>query len=219
MNIVPQHSIDSDALKANLLETAEYVEIRSDLTGLLEAVERYRGIHTRLENLLLEICHPYRNWNIILPLLRSFVLKNFQHYLKTDYGPQACAQFLDLFFEAVDDSLRNEMLLAQVFEAQWDWIDKLITQLSGDNLQAFEKPLNYCFSRFIALATSDEHTLLSLIHGRQSVKRVLARLHQLVERTGVDYDMGTAVELLRLVLKINYTYWLQEEDPSVWFST
>ncbi len=218
MNIVPQHRIDSDALKANLLETAEYVEIRSDLAGLLEAVERYRGIHTRLENLLLEICHPYRNWNIILPLLRSFVLKNFHHYLKTDYGPQACAQFMGLFFEAVDDSLRNETLLAQVFEAQWDWIDKLTTQLDGDNLQAFEKPLNDCFSRFIELGTEDAQALLSLIHGRQSVKRVIAKLHQLVERTGVDYDMRIAVELVRLVLKINYVYWLQEDDPLAWLS-
>ncbi|NNK14989.1 MAG: hypothetical protein HKP52_12190, partial [Desulfofustis sp.] len=60
MNTVSHRSIDSDALKANLLETAEHVEIRADLMRLLEAVEKYRGIHTRLEVLLYEICHPYR---------------------------------------------------------------------------------------------------------------------------------------------------------------
>ena len=88
MKAVTQSSIDSDALKANLLETAEQVEIRPDLLGLLEAVEKYRGIHASLESLLYEICHPYRNWSLILPLLRSFVLKNFHHYHKLDYGPQ-----------------------------------------------------------------------------------------------------------------------------------
>ena len=102
MNTATTRSIDSDALKANLLETAEQVEIRPDLYPLLRAVEKYRGIHSRLESLLYEICHPYRNWNIILPLLRSFVLKNFHHYAKTDYGPDAFNIFSDLFFEAID---------------------------------------------------------------------------------------------------------------------
>ena len=58
MNTATQSSIDSDALKANLLETAEQVEIRPDLAGLLQAVETYRGIHARLESLLYEVCHP-----------------------------------------------------------------------------------------------------------------------------------------------------------------
>ena len=102
MNTVSHHSIESDALRANLLETAEHVEIRADLMRLLEVVEKYRGIHTRLEGLLYEICHPYRNWSIILPLLRSFVLKNFQHYLKTGCGPEAFTLFSGLFFEAAE---------------------------------------------------------------------------------------------------------------------
>ncbi len=217
MNTASPRSIDSDALKANLLETAEYVEIRPDLVGLLEAVEKYRGIHTRLESLLLEICHPYRNWNIILPLLRSFVLKNFHHYLKTDYGPEAFTLFSDLFFEAVDDSLRNDALLAQVFESQWDWVDKLTTQLAGRNLVAFEKPLNDCFSRFITLGNKDEGVLINLIHGRQSVKRVIGKLYRLLESAGVVYDLQSAAELVQLVLKVNYDYWLQEDDPFSWF--
>ena len=149
MNTVSQRSIDSDALKANLLETAEQVEIRADLIRLLEVVEKYRGIHTRLEGLLYEICHPYRNWTIILPLLRSFVLKNFQHYIKTGCGPEAFSLFSGLFYEAARDSIKNSGLLSQICEAHWDWIDTLTSQLNGNDLAAFEQPLNDTFDRFI----------------------------------------------------------------------
>ena len=73
--------IDSDALKANLLETAGHVEIATELLPLLEMVEQYRGLHVTLEKLLYEVCHPFRNWKLILPQLRSFALKNIGHYI------------------------------------------------------------------------------------------------------------------------------------------
>ncbi len=216
MNTATHRSIDSDALKANLLETAEHVEIRPDLIRLLEAVEKYRGIHTRLESLLYEICHPYRNWNIILPLLRSFVLKNFQHYIKTGNGPEAFNLFSGLFFEAIDDSLKNSGLLGQIFEAQWDWIDKLAGQLNSKDLAAFEQVLNDCFSRFIDLGNEDEEILIHLIHSRQSVKRVIGKLYRQIERFDIDWDLQTPVRLVQLVLRTNYEYWLQEDDPLAW---
>ena len=218
MNTATHRSIDSDALKANLLETAEQVEIRADLLRLLEVVEKYRGIHTRLETLLYEICHPYRNWNIILPLLRSFVLKSFQHYLKTGSGPEAFTLFSGLFFEAAEDSLKNSSLLGQIFEAHWDWIDKLASQSSGDDLAALEQGLNDTFNRFIDLGVEDRQVLINLIHGRQSVKRVVERLRSQIERLGITWDFQPATRLLKLVLQINYDYWLQEEDPFSWLT-
>ena len=218
MNTLSHRSIDSDALKANLLETAEHVEIRADLIPLLEAVEKYRGIHTRLESLLYEICHPYRNWNIILPLLRSFVLKNFQHYIKIDIGPEAFKIFSGLFFEATHDSLRNSGLLSQIFEAHWDWIDKLASQLNGDQLTEFEHEINHAFNHFIDLATEGDDVLIHLIHGRQSVKRVVARLKAQMERFSIDWDLAPAARLVRLVLGINYDYWLKEDDPLSWLT-
>ncbi|MBT8346500.1 MAG: phosphoenolpyruvate synthase [Desulfofustis sp.] len=216
MNTVSHRSIDSDALKANLLETAEHVEIRADLMRLLEAVEKYRGIHTRLEVLLYEICHPYRNWSIILPLLRSFVLKNFQHYLKTGCGPEAFALLSGLFFEAAEDSLKNSVLLAQIFEAHWDWMDKLAGMLNQNELKAFEQGFNDTFTHFSAIGAADELVLIHLIHGRQSVKRVTERLNRQIEHHGIEWDFMPATNFLKLVLQINYDYWLQEDDPRGW---
>ena len=218
MNTLSHRSIDSDALKANLLETAEQVEIRADLLRLLEAVEKYRGIHTRLEGLLYEICHPYRNWNLILPLLRSFVLKNFQHYLKTGCGPEAYTLFSGLFFEAAEDSLKNSILLGHIFEAHWDWIDKLASTFKPDELEAFEQGINDTFNRFSKIGAEDEQVLIHLIHGRQSVKRVTERLSRQIERHGIDWDFIPVATLLKRVLRINYDYWLQEDDPRRWLA-
>ncbi|MFA6900197.1 MAG: hypothetical protein WC256_08325, partial [Desulfurivibrionaceae bacterium] len=67
--------LESDALKANLLETAvDSVTIDDALLPLLEIVNSYRGISKTIETLLYEVSHPFRNWKMILPRLRSFVL-------------------------------------------------------------------------------------------------------------------------------------------------
>jgi pyruvate,orthophosphate dikinase len=211
------HTIESDALRANLLETAEQVEIRSDLQPLLEAVARYRGLHSNLENLLYEICHPYRNWSLIIPSLRGFILKNFHHYKKSAYGPESLGLFSGLFFEALRDSARNEALVTKIFEAQWAWLDKLVSQLEAEDLLRFEQPINTMLMDFVALDEHENAILLHLIHSQQSVKRVVNRLIHLCERTSVDIDLLPASRLLYVVLQKNYEYWLAEDDPLPWF--
>ncbi|THB75509.1 MAG: phosphoenolpyruvate synthase [Desulfobulbaceae bacterium] len=211
-------NIESDALRANLLETAtEHVEIRPDLKSLLEVVRKYRGIHTSLENLLSEVCHPYRNWNLLLPLLRGFVLKNFNHYRRHEQGPHAFEQFSGLFFEALDDNLRNSVLLSQIFEAQCAWLDKLISQLEKDDLPRFEPAINRMLRRIEELDGVDESLLIHLVHGPHSMKRVIKRLIDLSTRVDVTIDLEPAASLMHLILQKNYTYWLNEDDPLPWF--
>ncbi|MBE0585404.1 MAG: phosphoenolpyruvate synthase [Desulfofustis sp.] len=215
--ISAERHIDSDALKANLLETAEQVEIRADLLPLLAAVEKFRGIHSQLESLLYEICHPYRNWQLILPLLRGFVLKNYHHYSKGEVGPSSFRLFSGLFFEALTDSPKNPLLLSQIFEAQWAWLDKLVSQLEADDLERFEPVINELMGRLVILNAQDSEILMYLVHGQQSVKRVIKRLLHLCDRSAVRLDLGPVVELLRVFLRKNYDYWLGEDDPLPWF--
>ena len=95
--------IDSDALRANLLETAGEVVIAKELEPLLDIVSRYKGIHTSLESLLYEICHPFRNWSLIIPLFRSFALRNSNHFIRHENGPQAMRLLGQIYFEAIKD--------------------------------------------------------------------------------------------------------------------
>ena len=88
-------TIESDALRANLLETAtDEVIIDPSLALLEEVVEKYKGISKNLHDLLYEVCHPYRNWKMLVPRLRAFVLKNINHYFKHEKGPEAFDRFM-----------------------------------------------------------------------------------------------------------------------------
>lgn len=134
-------NIESDALTANLLETAEEVTIDAELQPLLDIVVQYKGLHNTLESLLYEICHPYRNWNILVPQLRSFVLKNSTYYMRHEKGPRAFTLFAGIFVVATKDSEKNSKLLSQIIEAQVAWVAKMVDRSAippGKHLCSFQ---------------------------------------------------------------------------------
>ena len=57
--VIDTLAIESDALRANLQETAtDEVTIDPSLVVLEEIVENYKGISNNLHKLLYEVCHP-----------------------------------------------------------------------------------------------------------------------------------------------------------------
>ena len=122
----PPLPLASDALKANLRETAGPVVINPLYTPLQEIVSRFQGLSVKLEALLYEISHPYHNWKLIIPELRAFALKNLSHYRDHERGPEAFSLFMGIFFDALKDSCRNDQLLQRIMEAMLAYADKLI---------------------------------------------------------------------------------------------
>ncbi len=209
--------IESDALKANLLETAEEVVIGPELTPLLDMVRKYKGIHTSLESLLYEICHPFRNWSLILPLFRSFVLKNSNHFIRHSQGPLAVKLFAGLFFEAITDSEKNSALLSQIIEAKLAWIEKLINLFTVDDLQRCEKALNDVFVQMQQLEDGESPIMLHIVQGQHPMKKLAMQLYEFHLSSEVDFDYFPVTSLMRTVLLKNYGYWLTEDDPMPWF--
>ena len=210
--------IESDALKANLLETATgKVEIDEELRVLLEVVERYKGLHSSLERLLYEVCHPFRNWKMILPQLRSFVLKNSGHYRTHQKGPEAFRLFANLFFAALEDCRRDPALLSQVVAAKMAWLDKMVNLFSQEDLVRFGTPLNELFTRIDLLGRDGDAIIMHIVRGQHSVKKLAARLVALGDDGTVAFDYGPLASMIRTVLGKNYHYWLQEDDPLQWF--
>jgi pyruvate, orthophosphate dikinase len=152
--------LDSDALKANLLETAGHVEIDPELRLLLEVVANYQGLHSTLEKLLLEVCHPFRNWKMVLPSLRSFALKNSNLYRLHPQGPLAFALFSRLFFEAIRDSLRDPLLLSQAVAAKMVWLDRVLGRFTTADFDRFETELNLVLGRLTELAAQERPVFL-----------------------------------------------------------
>lgn len=210
-------SIESDALKANLLETAGQVVISPELLPLLEVVEPFKGLHATLEKLLYEVCHPFRNWKIVLPQLRSFVLKNFNHYKVHEKGPTAYRLFSGLFMEALQDTKRDPQLLSQVVGAKLVWLDKLVSSFVAEDLQRFGPELNQVFLQLAALDKSDRAIMLQIVHGQHPLNKVARRLLEVAGENQGEFDFLPLAKLVQTILHRCYGYWLQEDDPLSWF--
>lgn len=213
-----QPSIESDALKANILETAvEEVVIDPSFQVLADIVRDYRGIQSNLENLLYEISHPFRNWNIILPQLRGFVLKNIEHYRKHKNGPEAFSLFSSIFINAALDSKKNEQTISLAFESLLAYVEKLVVKESPE-LKAYEEALENCFNK---LSDLDDETLLFIVQGQHPIKKIATHLIHAADKLHeqekpVSFKLHAIAKLSKRILSLNYKYWLNEEDPYIW---
>lgn len=208
----------SDALRANLEETAGEVVVDPVYAPLREVVEKYQGLAAKLDHLLLEVHHPYRNWNFIIPELRAFVLKNISHYLRHEKGPDCFRLFNDLFLAALFDSRKNGKIVALVMEAMLAYIDKVVSNISLDGLHSYEKEFNAVFRTLIDLDQTEGQLMMYMVQGHHPMKKVAIKLVSFsTENPSITFDYEPAARLLRKILVLNYGYWLGEDDPLPWF--
>ncbi len=211
-------AIQSDALKANLQETAHEVEIDPKYNPLQEIVQNYQGLSTKLEGLLYEVSHPFRNWKMILPELRAYVLKNIPHFVKHEQGPHAFTLFSSIFFEALHDSTKNEQLVTRIIEAMLAYADKLVKSLSPEGLVSYHDELNAFFRKLSGLNDSMPSVMMLIVQGHHPVRRLVKQVVELyMQLPEKDFDLLAVAELMQLILQRNYEYWLGEEDPLPWF--
>ena len=209
--------IESDALRANLLETAGEVVIADDLRLLLDMVHKYRGIHANLEKLLYEICHPFRNWNLILPQLRSFVLKNSNHFIAHPQGPESFRLFSRIFLGVVEDSRRSPGLLDQTAGALILWLEKIVSLLDENSILRFAEPLNELLCRLGQEGEEENLLLTHIVHGQHPIKKFAARILELADDNTSSFDFLPLAGFARTVQQKTYVSWLQEDDPLPWF--
>lgn len=209
-------AIESDALKANLLETAGKVVIDAELQLLLDVVEPYKGLHSTLEKLLYEVCHPFRNWKIVLPQLRSFALKNVNYYRTDARGPEAFALFARLFVEALHDTARDPQLLALSVGAVMTWLDKQLQKFSKEDLQRFGPEINRLLMTLCELHGTDKVILMQFVHGQYPLAKLGKKILILGREEGV-LDFYAFARFVQITQELCYDYWLSENDPLPWF--
>ncbi len=205
-----QDLFESDALRINLEETAvEQVAVDPKYEVLRETVADYRGISKTLDTLLFELNHPFKNWEIILPELRAFALKNFNPYARHPKGPQAVSVILDVFLDGVTSSGRED-LQARAVEYLVGYLEKIVTEITPSNRESFLPVVKACLRR---LSSMPENTFFLLASSHTPLKRVgQALLRKLPEGPG----LGEFNELMVHSLRAAYAYWLKEEDPWTW---
>ncbi len=235
-------AIDSDALKANLQETAvEEVAIAPEQRVLADMAKDYKGINQAISELLLEINHPFRNWSLVLPKLRAFILRHTLLYARQARGPEALGQIVDIHLTAIGqawdnlkakrlaasslgqgagvlagsvDSPKNwDSILAQAVESLLAYLEKFIAELDGENLVRHQTALNRALAEIVGL---DEHVLMLMGQGYHPIRKIATAL--LATGQPVGFELGPFVNLYSRLLVNDYRYWLGEEDPLPWFT-
>ena len=104
MPVPAEPAIQSQALTANLKETAGAVHVDPRYAPLTAIVARQPGLAAKMDALLHEVSHPFRNWPLIIPELRSYAMKNVGAYRDHEQGPEAFSLFCDIFFTALGEA-------------------------------------------------------------------------------------------------------------------
>ncbi|XOF33942.1 MAG: PEP/pyruvate-binding domain-containing protein [Candidatus Electrothrix sp. YB6] len=217
----PQSSaFTSKAWEANKLETASKVQIPERFRLLQEVVVRYQGLAAKLDQLLYEISHPFRNWQLIITELRPFVLKNFTHYRRHEQGPACFGLFTGIFLDALRDSRKNGKVIAMTMEAMLAYADKLISSLDADALPLYRDELDAFFDSLAGLDAIDETVMMYMVQGHHPMKKMAQHLIK-IGRVNEDvfFSCASLARLMNKILFLNYTYWLSEENPQPWFES
>ena len=133
----------SKALEINLRTSRVEVTLDPKYLILKEIVSRFHGILERLDSFLIEVCHPYKNWNFIVTEARSFCLNNFHLFRDHPQGPQGAALFVDIFLEALAQA-KKEPVRADAADHLLTYLHKIISD-SGPELDRFAEPLAWAF--------------------------------------------------------------------------
>ena len=210
----------SKAWEANKEETASIVEIPERFRVLQEVVARYQGVATKLEHLLYEISHPYRNWQMIIPELRPFVLKNFNQYCRHEQGPACFLLFTEIFLDALSESKKNGKVVSMSMESLLAYADKLIASLQTDSLPQYREQLDSFFDRLARLDEIDGTVMMYMVQGHHPMKKMAQHLIK-IGRGHEDtfFSCAPLARLMKKVLQLNYSYWLSEENPQPWFES
>lgn len=204
----------SSALIANLQETAVAdIIIDPHRLVLLDLIKSFKGLHNTLYDLLYEIHHPYRNWNIILPRLRTFVLKNVAHFCRSNEGPKSFGIFADIFLQALEETRKNRTLVNLGMESLLAYVERVIITAKQE-LDQYEAELANLFN---SLHDLDNEILMCMVQGHHPMKKVVMSLVAFREQDGASFNVHSAARLMKKVLILNYIYWLSVEDPLPWF--
>ncbi len=204
---------DSDALRANLLETAvDHVLIDPRHKILREPVNGYSGLIKGLDKLLYELNHPFRNWRLILPEFRSFVLKNNSRYLNHEAGPDCALTILQVFLEALEES--GKFISAEeVAEAISAYLDKLVSDLSSEQIPVYLDTLSRIFTQLGSLSKKNLLILSSSYHPIRSTLKNLAAKVQSTE-SEAEFDWHPFCSFQSSCLHYTYDFWLEQDDPA-----
>jgi pyruvate,orthophosphate dikinase len=209
--------IASEALRANLEATAvREIEFDSSYQVLRDAVKDYQGIIKAVDNLLFELHHPFRNWEVVIADLRSFALKNLATYSRSPQGHEAIRVLLDTFSDVISQAPENDQKTEAV-NGLLAFLEKIIQKVDTEKLLTILPDIEHIFHR---LKESNAHVIKAVAKSYHPVSHLIQNLSNRLEGQKIPPELwDKAGRLLVEVHKATSQYWLEQEDPFNWLNS
>ena len=197
----------SSALQVNLERTAARVEIPERYGDLLRAVEGHYGISERTRELLIELNHPFKNWDYVLTQLKTLAIGDFYDLNAHPDGRAALAAILDIHFEVMFADAAQETKEKAV-RFLFDFLNTVISksgmQLPG-NMPLFSRTID----RLLELSLKDDGIVRKISSYIREMASFLLRAE-----AAAPFRLGL---LLGRAFTAAYKFWLSQPDPAQWF--
>ncbi len=148
--------LQSSALQVNLERTAAKVEIPEEYLPLLEVVKNHYGLQKKTNELLIELNHPFVNWDYVLQQLRTISIGDFYEYNRHANGFEAVRIILQIYTSVIQHAANDEIRENGV-RYLFDYLDTILSNS------------NEYLSRNVALFPSVVESLQNIANNDSSI--------------------------------------------------
>jgi len=202
--------LSSSALKVNLERTAATIEIPDRYAPLLKIAQNHYGLQKRTKDLLIELNHPYVNWEYVLKELKSVSIGDFHLFNAHSDRMAALSLLLDIYFEIIK-SAGGADVKDSAIHSLFDYVDTVFNQ-SNEFLQENLALLQPLFAELQKAVEDDE-----MVFRKSS--SYLKRILRSVDEKNIAVEATSLNDLCHKIFRITYRFWLAQPDPYEWFSS
>jgi pyruvate,orthophosphate dikinase len=198
----------SGALEINLERTRAVVEIPERYGILLDAARNHYGVRKRTEELLLELNHPFVNWDYVLTQLKGLSIGDFYDFNAHAAGFAALQTLADIYLTVLSSGAGEEVKDNAV-RYLCEYLNTILA--SSNRLLERNAPLfPPLFRRLADLALTPGDPL-------KKSSGYLKTTTRLIVQRNLALDWSALQSLLGSVFTSTYRFWLTQPDPSGWF--
>ena len=197
------------ALEINLERTRAVVQIPDEYRILLDVAKNHYGVLKRTEELLIELHHPFVNWEYVLTQLKGLSIGDFYDFNTHERGLPALKKLADIYL-VVLSSAKDEEVRDSAVRYCFEFLNTVLSK--SNHLLERNAPL---FSPFFRLLADLSRNRNNLLKKSSSYMKTTAKL---LMEIPIKTDHQEVSGLLSSVFRSTYRFWLTQADPSQWFS-
>ena len=197
------------ALEINLERTRADVEIPETYRILLDVAREHYGVFKRTEELLVELHHPFVNWEYVLTQLKTLSIGDFYDFNIHEEGLSALKKLADIYL-AVISSARDEEVRDSAVRYCFEYLNTVLSH-SNSLLKRNAALFSPVFQSLVHLSRTES----DMLKKSSSYLKATARL---MRENSIDKDHRELSALLSAVFRATYRFWLTQPDPAQWFS-